>query len=147
LKKYLLSFLLGFSSLYGLESQTTLRLYESLFHAFVHKPTPLVYVTSGEYEKIFKQSKGLHLTEDLTQADIVLVTDESMFLALLPLLKKFQKKPIVFGTQRKFLQLSPLFIGTLYWKKGRVQLRFLSERLKRANIVLPEKFQRYILEK
>ena len=147
MKKYLLSFLLGFSTLYGLESQTTLRLYESLFQTFVHKSTPFVYVSDGEYKKIFKQSHVLKLTEELSKADIVLITDESIFLTLLPLLKKSQKKPIVFGTQRKFLQLSPLFIGTLYWKKGRVQLRFLSERLQRANIVLPEKFQRYILEK
>lgn len=130
--------------LYALDRESTLKIYQDIFTSLSAKQVVSVYTLDSEYQNVFKHASNLHLVYSPEISDIILITNISG-LATLKTLPKGEKSPIVFVTEYHLLEKSEKIVGAIYWKKGRSQLLFLKNRLKKNNIVLPKKYNKFIV--
>ncbi|WP_028950816.1 hypothetical protein [Sulfurihydrogenibium subterraneum] len=96
-----------------------------------------VYICIYDSEKvqyIQKYSTKIHIT-NCQNADIILSNRE------IP----YSNKPVIALNEEILKQLQNA-IGGLYWKKGRPQLIFLEDRLKKFDIQLPSEYDRFIIK-
>jgi hypothetical protein len=130
--------------LYALDKVSTLKIYHHLFSVLTQKEKASVYVKDKKYIEVFKVSNTIILATNPTEADIVLITDESMLDAFKN--KNLNKKCIFLTTNYRYLKRSEKIVGALYWRKGRSQLLFIKRRLERLHIVLPKSYQKFVIE-
>jgi len=149
LKKILLLLILVYGQLFALERGSTLKMYHGIFSALSSKTTIFVYTNDKEYRDVFSYSKRIFLTNELEEADIVLITDKRSLKSILYRLEvntNVSKKPILFVTNYHFLKESDYIVGAFYWRKGRSQLLFIKKRLDAQNITLPRDYQKFIID-
>ena len=148
MRNILILFILFYGHLYALERDSTLKIYHKLFFSLSPKAEISVYVNDNEYRKIFLTSKRLHLVSDPKASDIVLITNERTLEKVLAKEKASQtdKKPILFVTDYHLLARSDKVVGAFYWRKGRSQLLFVKNRLDKYHIVLPDEYQKFIVD-
>jgi len=134
--------------LQALERESTLKIYQDIFMTLSSKSVVSVYTLDSEYQNIFKSSSQLRLAHSIKMANIVLITNIHDLNIVLKnkILQSNDKKPILFVTDYKLLEKSENIVGAIYWRKGRSQLLFLKNRLKKNNIELPKKYQKFIIE-
>jgi len=131
LKKLLIIFILitnGFSS----DKNYELQLYEKVLPSIFQKSL-LVYTDD---KNIIKNSKVLKLTSECKKADLLLGDKFDN----LPV--KCHNKPI-FSTSRRGFKNNKNAIGAFYWRKGRPQIKFKLDALKKYNLVLPNALQEF----
>jgi hypothetical protein len=131
------------------ERESTLKIYHSLFNALSLKAPILVYTNDNEYRDVFQHSKRIVLTDNATESDIVLITNERTLNDILYTMNEnldISKKPIMFVTNYHFLKISDKIVGAFYWRKGRSQLLFIKKRLEHYEITLPEEYQRFMID-
>ncbi|PHS41300.1 MAG: hypothetical protein COB07_02180 [Sulfurovum sp.] len=124
-------------------------MYHSIFSALSSKATIYVYTNDKEYREVFSHSKRIFLTNELEEADIVLMTDKRSLRSILYRLKvsrNVSKKPILFVTDYHFLKMSDDIVGAFYWRKGRSQLLFIKKRLQAYDIILPKEYQSFMID-
>jgi len=149
LKKILLLLILIYGQLFALERESTLKMYHGIFSALSSKTTIFVYTNDKEYRDVFKYSKRIFLTDELKEADVVLITDGRSLKRIVYRLKvntNVSKKPILFVTDYHFLEQFDDIVGAFYWRKGRSQLLFIKKRLDAQNITLPRDYQKFIID-
>ena len=78
----------------------------------------------------------LQVLKECNKADVVILSTTSN----IP--KECQEK-ILFGTRYSHLK-NPNVIGAFFWQKGRPNILFYQERLKKKNIKLDSSFDKYI---
>ena len=88
--------------------------------------------------KFFNDNKSIKLTKklkftSLKNANIILFTK-----------KKIKNKMLIVDSYRA-LQDNKNSIGAIYLKKGRTQIIFIEERLKKNDLLLPKSYNKYIL--
>jgi len=137
------SFLILFSwQTHALEVKSTLKIYHDIFTSLTHKERFSVYTESKIYKNVFSKSKRIILSRTPSSADIILITKKDTLRKLL----KYTKKSILFTTKYNLLDNSDDIIGAFYWRKGRSQLLFIKNRLKKHGISLPGKYSKYIID-
>lgn len=132
----------------ALDTESTLKIYQGIFHALSSKTPINVYTNDKEYRDVFLHSKKIVLSNTLEASDIALVTDERTLKNILYTKnsnRNFDKKPIIFVTNYHFLKISKEIVGAFYWRKGRSQLLFIKNRLKQHNITLPKEYQNFMI--
>ena len=144
MKKILIFLLMFYGHSFALESESTIRLYEHIFAALSRSHPIAVYVEDPEYREVFLNAKSIVLAKDVGSADVVLVTKRAMLEKVLHLKRK--KGAVLFATSYRMLEDSKEVIGASYWKKGRVQLLFVAERLKAHGIVLPDEYEKFTVD-
>jgi len=134
--------------LFAMDAKSTLNVYYELFSSLTHKEKFSVYVSDKELKEIFSHSKRFVSSQDPSQADVVLLTDEASYFHVKRVLssKEGVSMPIFFTTDYHLLADHPEFIGALYWKKGRSQLLFIKPRLQVYHIDLPQEYDPFIIE-
>ena len=133
----------------ALDTESTLKIYQGIFHALSSKTPINVYTNDKEYRDVFLHSKKIVLSNTLEASDIALVTDERTLKNILYTKnsnRNFDKKPIIFVTNYHFLKISKEIVGAFYWRKGRSQLLFIKNRLKQHNITLPKEYQSFMID-
>lgn len=139
-----------YGNLYGLERESTLKMYHSIFAALSPKASIAVYTNDKEYRDVFSHSKRIFLSDKIEEADIVLITDEralnNILLYTIDVNINGGKKPIIFVTNYHFLDKSDDILGAFYWRKGRSQLLFIRNRLKEHNITLPQEYKNFMID-
>jgi len=88
-------------------------------------------------EKIRRFSDKLRLVRECGEADVLLLTGR------VRLEGECRIKP-AFSLDRRLLMRWENCIGAFYWKKGRPNIIFLRERLKKLRIDLPSEYDRFI---
>ena len=149
MKKILLLLILVYGQLFALDRGSTLKMYHGIFSALSSKKTIFVYTNDKEYRDVFSHSKRIFFTNELEEADIVLITDRRSLESVLYRLKvntDVGKKQILFVTDYHFLKISDDIVGAFYWRKGRSQLLFIKKRLKEYDITLPLEYQRFMID-
>ena len=149
MKKILLLLILVYGQLFALDRGSTLKMYHGIFSALSSKATIFVYTNDKEYREVFSYSKRIFLTNELEEADIVLITDVRSLKSIVYRLKistDVSKKPILFVTDYHFLKMSDDIVGAFYWRKGRSQLLFIKKRLKEYDITLLPEYQSFMID-
>jgi len=124
-------------------------MYHQIFSALSPKPLIKVYTNDKEYRDIFIYSKRIFLSTKPEGVDIVLITDDATLNWVLEknsIKNSMGKKPILFVTDYRFLKKSEDIVGAFYWRKGRAQLLFVENRLKRYSIILPKEYQKFTID-
>jgi len=130
---------------HALDRDSTLKIYQDIFTSLSAKQVVSVYTLDSEYQSIFKQATKLHLVYSPEISDIILITNISG-LDTLKTLTDRKKSPVIFVTEYQMLKKSEKIVGAIYWRKGRSQLLFLKNRLEKNNIMLPQKYHKFIVE-
>jgi len=115
--------------------QVEVRLLEKVLSDITQKQ--LIYVCIYDSEKIQyiqKYCTKIHIT-NCEKADIIIADKEV----------PYNDKPVV-ALNEEILKKLKNAIGGLYWKKGRPQLIFLEDRLKKFDIQLPSEYNRFIIK-
>jgi len=137
-----------YGNLYGLERESTLKMYHQIFSALISKSVIKVYTNDKEYKDVFVTSQRISLTDKPEESDIILVTDESTLYSVLQsnrVKNNINKKPI-FVTNYRFLKRSTNILGAFYWRKGRSQLLFIKNRLDDYNITVPKEYEDFLVD-
>ncbi|MEA3418580.1 MAG: hypothetical protein U9Q90_04195 [Campylobacterota bacterium] len=133
----------------ALDKKNTLKIYDQIFSSLVDRPQIYVFTDDKEYRDVFRRSKSFILTERFEMSDIILITSEEEFGKIRQemLAGKFvAKKPILFSTSYRLLKRSTDIVGALYWEKGRSQLLFIKDRLKKHQIELPQEYKIFLID-
>ena len=132
--KKLLLILLLINTIFADDLSTEKKIYESFFSALSPKEKPLIY-TDKSIPSLQLVSEKFSLISDCTQADIIVMAQR-------PLDERCQDK-IVFGTRYRHLR-EPYVVGAFFWQKGRPNIVFLEEALKKHKITLPPELEDYL---
>jgi len=120
-------------------------MYHHLFHSMSKQSTIKVYTEDKEYLNIFSGVDDFSLVNKIEDADIVLITRKEEIERLRK--KEIPATTIFFTTEYRLLKSYDEIIGAFYWRKGRTQLLFIRERLKKHDIKLPEGYKKFIIER
>jgi len=123
------------SSLYAKDADIASKIISTIAVGVTHKENPKIYIYDN-YTPYELSKHKLNLTEHCQDADIVLIST----LKGLPN-NCFQK--ILFGTEYSNLQNKNV-IGAFFWQKGRPNILFSRENLKKKHIKLSTNLQKYV---
>lgn len=115
--------------------QVEVKLLEKVLSDITQKQ--LMYVCIYDSEKIQyiqKYCTKIHIT-NCEKADVI-ISDREI---------PYNNKPVI-ALNEEILKKLKNAIGGLYWKKGRPQLIFLEDRLKKFDIQLPSEYNRFIIK-
>lgn len=146
--KVLLIWIVIMGNICAADTRSTLNLYQDILSTLVPKKKIKVYTSDRELQQSFRHSEMLVVVLHPEEADVTIVSDKTEAENLIAKLyrEKKSKPPILFGTDYRLLAAYPEVIGALYWRKGRTQLLFVSNRLKNYGVSLPEKYQKYSVD-
>ncbi len=147
MKRFFFFFLLLCGQLYALERESTLKMYATIFEALGLKAPIHLYVDDKEYRSVFRHSPDIELVDVFEKSDIVLVTtEEALELARRKKGQIPEGKPLLFATDYHFLKSCEKAVGAFYWRKGRSQLLFLKKRLDKHHIVVPKRYDQFVID-
>jgi hypothetical protein len=148
LKKIVLLLIFLYGHSYAIDTQSTLKIYHTIFSALVKKDKIVVFTLDNELREVFAKSKNIILSIYPEKSDIVLVTNTVIYAGIEEKLATLTEgnRPIAFATQYHFLEEFDTIVGALYWRKGRSQLLFIKNRLDKYNITLPQNYQKFQID-
>ena len=117
----------------------TLKLYELILPS-LFKESPIVVFADNENAQILKESEDFQLQKRCDKSVDILVGSSFMNLP-----KVCKNRPI-FATTHKTYISNKNVIGAFYWTKGRPQIHFKRDMLKKFHLQLAQKLQRFIDE-
>ena len=94
-------------------------------------------VNADKVLKFFNSNKNIHLKKRLK-----ITSKENADIILFP---KNKSNKIVIVDSYKALQMNKNSIGAIYLKKGRTQIIFIDERLKKNGLQLPNSYNKHLL--
>ena len=133
-----LIFTLLFSTfLFASQIQTEQKIYKLLFTKILPTKTPLkIWSDSKEKREIIQKVKGFVVVDSPQSADICFVTSTKKLNA---------PNCLIFtGSYKELKRFKESAIGGFFWQKGRPNIIFLRENLKKHHISLPTAMQDYI---
>jgi len=113
-----------------------LKLYESILPTLFQKKSLTIYTQEREQKNILKNSLVLKLSNSCSNADLIIADN----LAEMP--EVCISKPLFTTSYRSYRDAKNTF-GAFYWRKGRPQIHFKLETIKRYNLHLPNYLQKY----
>lgn len=113
-----------------------LKLYQSLLPELFQKENLIVYTQESDQVDIIQHSSILKISYHCSDADLVI----GKKLDDLP--EDCYGKPI-FATSYRSYKNSENTFGAFYWRKGRPQVQFKQDVLRRYNLYLPLNLQKY----
>jgi hypothetical protein len=136
LKKLLLLFILLIPLLFASDLKTEQKIYKLIIHTLLPEKKEIkVWSDSLQNEKLLKTIPNLIVVKDSKDADFLLLDQQNIT----------NTKGIIFVSNYKLLQkLRNKAVGGFFWQKGRPNILFLQENLKKRNITLPQSMQEYI---
>lgn len=146
MKKIFFLLLLIYGQLFGLDRGSTLKMYHHIFTSLIDKEKISIYTTDQEYIDVFHYSDIFILENEIDKANIILVSNDKMMKEIENSLKAEKKETIVFATDYHLLKKYKNIVGAFYWKKGRSQLLFIDERLKKYKLKLPSEYHKFIVD-
>lgn len=136
--KILFSILLPLS-LFSFDKFTASKIFDKVFSGFENRSVKYVYTSISIYKETIELSSTLVLST-LDKSDIV------MFDKVLDIDKTKIENKILFSTNYRGFKNHIECVGAFYWFKGRPQIVFLRDRLKKQNIKLKPFLQKYIID-
>jgi len=132
--KYLIIFFISLSILFANDNYE-LKLYEKIIPSiFKHK----VYVyVDKKSEELLKNSDKFLIVDNCNNADILIGK-------YFDNLEDSCKNKPYFSTSYKSYKNNKNSFGAFYWRKGRPQIKFREEIIKKQNLTLPDSFSKYI---
>lgn len=136
MNKLILTLILFIIPLFSSEIITASKIMEKISSALIQKNEIAVFTKDLKYIEIVKSSNKLKDVLSCDEADIDLIEIKTTSLCT--------KKVLLFATNYLAFVKSPDAIGAFFYQKGRPNIIFREENLKKHNIVLSKEFEKYI---
>ena len=136
MKKLIITLILSFLPLFSSEITTASKIMEKISSALIQK---------NEISVFAKDSRNIEIVQFSNKLKNVLSCEESdMILTKIKINSLCNDKVLVFATNYLAFMKSPNAIGAFFYQKGRPNIIFREENLKKHNIILPKEFEKYI---
>ena len=136
MKKLIIILIFSFTTLFASEINTASKIMEKISSALIQKSEISIFTNDSKNIKILESSKKLKNVLSCEESDLVLTKTK---------INSFcKKKVLVFATNYLAFVKSPDAIGAFFYQKGRPNIIFREENLKKHNIILPKEFEKYI---
>jgi ribosomal protein L7Ae-like RNA K-turn-binding protein len=104
-----------------------------------------VLIQKNEVSVFAKDSRNIEIVQASNKLkNVLLCEDSDLILTKIEITTLCNEKVIVFATNYLAFVKSPNAIGAFFYQKGRPNIIFREENLKKHNIVLPKEFEKYI---
>lgn len=113
-----------------------LQLYKTIFPVLFEKSHLVVYVQDKEHFEMFSKSSIFSLAKDCEEADF-------LFGKNFQNLKYECREKAIFSTSYRSFKNTENSFGAFYWRKGRPQIKFKLDAVKRYDLYLPHSLQEY----
>jgi len=123
------------TNVFGSNENYELKLYEKILPS-IFKKHFLIY-TDSKNKDIIEYSSNLKMAVNCRDADLLLGKGFKNLSATC------QDKPVFSTSYRSFLN-NPNAIGAFYWRKGRPQIRFKADALKKYDLKLPKSLEEFV---
>lgn len=128
---------LSFSFLQASEIDIATQIIDKTLNSlFPNKTSVKTWADTTYHKEVIKHSENMQLANSEKEAEFYLIEKK------LP--KTIKKNVLIFTTNIDLFYDNDQVIGAFYWQKGRPNLIFLRERLKKYNIKLSSEFENYI---
>ena len=132
-KIFLISILI--TTIYANDVKLAASIFNEIVSSITHKKNAVVFL-HDKIQSVSKYPGKLHVIKDCSRADVVLLS------TVKDIPKECDSK-ILFGTRYSHLKNKNV-IGAFFWQKGRPNILFYKDRLKKHNIKLDKSFDKYI---
>ena len=132
--KLLIIFLI-ITTVHSNDAELESKIFKNIINALVQKEYPVIYLHK-KLDSLSDNPGKLSISIKCEDADLVI-------LSTLKDLPKGCKGKILFGTRYSHLKNSNV-IGSFFWQKGRPNILFYADRLKKNKIKLDASFDKYI---
>lgn len=122
--------------LFSSEIITAAKIMDKIFIALIQKNEISILTNDARNAEIVKHSNYLKKVSVCEKSDIILTRTKTI--------PKCSNKVLVFATNYLAFSELPEAIGAFFYQKGRPNIIFREENLKKHNIVLPKEFDKYI---
>jgi len=119
------------------DSSYEIKLIESIMLSLYHKDMPIRIYADEETAKLLQDSHNFKILTQCNESVKLLIGKNFQELP-----KECQEKPLFSTNYREFKNNKNSF-GAFYWRKGRPQLKFMSERVSRFNLTLTKNLRKY----
>ena len=136
MKKLIITLTLFLIPLFSSEITTASKIMERISSALIQKNEIFVFAKDSKYIAIVKSSNKLKNVSSCEEADMILTEMRITSLC--------NKEVLLFATTYLAFIKSPDSIGAFFYQKGRPNIIFREENLKKHNITLPKEFEKYI---
>lgn len=128
------------SGLYAEEykSNAEIKIIEKISTSFFSGQKVTAWGENSEHKNIIKQSTKFNAIETPDSARLLIVSKT------VP--QNLAKNSVIIAMDYSLLEKDDRIIGALFWQKGRPNLIFIRERMKRNNLTLSPEFDKYIEE-
>ena len=137
MQKLLIIFICLFIVLNANDDVYTLNLYEKVFPT-IFKKRPIKVFVDKDTKEMLKNSDKFEIINSCNKSVVLLIGKKFGKIS-----KECKDKPI-FSTHYRSYKRQKNSFGALYWRKGRLQIKFKRDVLKRFNIKLPSDLEKYI---
>jgi len=131
----ILIFFFIITTLHASDTNLESKIFKNIIHAIVQKEHPTIYIHK-KLNSLSNHPGGLNISSKCEDADLVILS------TLKGLPQKCQGK-LLFGSRYSHLKNSNV-IGSFFWQKGRPNILFYKDRLKKNQIKLDNSFDKYI---
>ncbi len=121
------------------EIKLEIKILEKISKDIIRKDKIRVFLIGYDPKKLLRYSSGFILVKDCSKADIVIAKENDK-----GELSSCRKDIPGIALKYSLLRKDSIFIGALFWYKGRPNLVFIRKRLEKLNIKLPKSYSRYI---
>ena len=122
-------------NVYASDDKKASGIFNLILKEITKKENPRVYIHTNIYS-IEQYPGDINIVTDCNKADIALLSTTKN-------LPPECNKKILFGSRYSHLK-NPNVIGSFFWQKGRPNILFYKQRLKKHNIKLNPSFDKYI---
>lgn len=136
MKKLILSIILILSPLFSNEIKTASKIMDKISTLLIKKENIFIMTNDLRNQKIILYSKKMKKTSSCNNVDMIITHSKNV--------PKCDKNVLVFATNYLAFKALPDAIGAFFYQKGRPNIIFREENLKKHNIVLPNEFNKYI---
>ena len=127
--------LLLITSIYASDDKKASGIFNLIVKEITKKENSNIYIHTNIYS-IERYPGNIHLVDDCKKADLVILSTTKN-------IPKECEGKILFGSRYSHMK-STNVVGSFFWQKGRPNILFYQNRLKKHNINLDSSFNRYI---
>ncbi len=136
MKKFLLTLILILSPLFSGELETASKIMDKITNALIKKEPTFIIAKDIRNKEIVSYSSTMKNISSCDKVDIIITHTKHI--------PTCDKKVLVFATNYLAFKALPQAIGAFFYQKGRPNIIFREEILKKHNITLPSEFYKYI---
>ena len=121
------------------DNVTAAKIFNKIFLDMLQKQEINVYTNDKVYLDVIEKAENLSVSNSCETADIVLITQADT------VSNTCKEKP-AFATSKKAFKTFDDAVGSFYWDRGHIKIKFSKNRLEKFNIRLSSSYDKYYIK-